>query len=74
METSPCGPQQKLLDENLCVYAWPTAILQYAKNSSPALSKVAVAFTGALSMVLGNFADSHLPVSFFWQETLEVKW
>ena len=49
------------------------AILQYAKNSSPALSKVAVAFTGALSMVLGNFADSHLPVSLFWQETLEVK-
>lgn len=44
---------------------WPTAILQYAKNSSPTLSKVAVAFTGALSMVLGNFADSHLPVSFF---------
>lgn len=38
--------------------------LKYAKNSSPALSQVAVAFTGAFSMVLGNFADSHLPVSF----------
>ena len=78
----PCGLQQKLLDENLCVYASKYGGIGFDLQPFSSMLKTVLRRWARLllrSLVPFPWFLGTLPILtclsvFFWQETLEVKW